>query len=79
MFLLGALPYKRHHTNRHFGTGTRYSRVLEGSGTCLLTRLLLKMQNTYEQTVFADVLERIDAVVHVEGFVESVRQFFAVD
>ena len=23
---LGALPYKRYHTNRYFGTGTRYSR-----------------------------------------------------
>jgi hypothetical protein len=25
-FLLGALPYKRHHTDRYFGTGTRYSK-----------------------------------------------------
>jgi hypothetical protein len=50
-----------------------------GCGTWLVSRLLLKLQNTYERTVFADVLERIDAVMHVRGFVESVRRFFVTD
>ena len=44
----------------------RYSRircpVLEGSGTCLVSRVLLKIPNTSEQTVFAHVSELIDAV-----------------
>jgi hypothetical protein len=42
----------------------------------VLTRVLLKIQNTYERTVFADVLERTDAIMHVREFVESVRRFF---
>ena len=44
-----------------------------------LTRLPLKIQNTYEQTVFADVLDGIDAVMHVRGCVESERRVFAID
>jgi hypothetical protein len=43
---LGALLYKRHHTDR----------CSRGPVPRLLSRLLLKIQNTYERTVFANVL-----------------------
>ena len=48
-------------------------------GSWLLTRVLLKIQNTSEQTVFAHVSERIDAVMHAKRLGSKFRHFFAIE
>ena len=64
-------PYNQYSINRN--------PVLEGSGTLLLTRFLLKTQNTFERTIFAHVSERIKVVMHVQGLVSKYSQFFEIE
>ena len=45
----------------------------------MLTRIPLKIQNTFERTVFAHDSERIDAVMHAEVLRSKCSQLFAIE
>jgi hypothetical protein len=72
------------HTNSPYN---RYSRirypVLEGSGSaiCSGSRVLLKIPNTSEQTVFEHVSERIDAIMYyfAKRLGSKFRQFLVIE
>ena len=65
-----------HHTNGVRGSGTRCSR---GLVPFRYYRVLLKIPNTSEQTVFAHDSNPIDVVMHAKRLGSKFRQFFAIE